>query len=391
MKWPKLKNPGFCRLLTYVVVLGSGALPALLVSFLPVSEAVVVIAVFVGLIGILIYMIRNFMVLMAMDVLLALLCCHRTAREQYVLPPGRTAAAIRRSVLRYGAACTPKPIQPQPSALRYRFSSPMTVYSRGIERVIAAYEVERLDRDTYYGIFHSAKTNSAALAGRRRALFLDKTQKKQKLHRVTVVLILAHQVDPTLADGLYELVCKQCGDENEDCVVPCVVDLEKRTCVFNCVRVPYVGFGYAVKNRGIRVIKYRVFGGNLNLGKSSHFVKIKDYHPEDSLWKLWGECHREIIGADRKIKKRFGVMADRDIRVADGILYLKWDQCGICQEVEWNEAEKRITVEALTKWAYPKVQLIGKKTVQKMEAHILSYCAQLGYAVEFVEKERTER
>lgn len=390
MNWPKLKNPGFCRLSTYVVVLGCGALPALLASILPVSEAVVAMAVFGGLIGILIYMVRNFMVLMTMDLLLALLSCHRTAREQYVLPSGRTAAAIRRSVLRYGVACTPKPIQPQPAALRYRFSSPMTVYSRGIERVIAAYEVDRLDGDTYRRIFHSAKTNSAALAGRKKALFLDKMQKKQKLHRVTVVLILAHQVAPALADGLYELVCKQCGDENEDCLVPCVVDLESRTCVFNCVRVPYVGFGYAVKNRGIRMIKCRVFGGNLNLGKSAHFVKIKGHHPEDSLWKLWGECHREIIGASRKNKKRFGMMADRDIRIADGMLYLKWGQGGICQEVELNETEKRMTVESVTKWTYPKAHLIGKKTVQKMEAHILSYCAQRGYTVEFAEKERTE-
>ena len=72
----------------------------------------------------------------------------------------------------------------------------------------------------------------------------------QPLHRVTVLIILAHRIDPRITPNLYELVCQQCGDENEDCIVPCVVDLANHTCVFNCLRVPYIGFGYAVKNRG---------------------------------------------------------------------------------------------------------------------------------------------
>jgi len=74
-----------------------------------------------------------------------------------------------------------------------------------------------------------------------------------------VILILAHKADPQMIPDLYELVCKQCGDEYEDCIVPCVVDLEQHTCVFNCVRVPYIGYSYAVKNRGIRIIQQGVW------------------------------------------------------------------------------------------------------------------------------------
>ena len=133
----------------------------------------------------------------------------------------------------------------------------MTVYSSGIERIVAAYEVDYLDREIYRDIFSSAKTNSKALIGKKKARFLDSQQKKQPLHRVTVILILAHKIDAGLIDELYDLVCKQCGDEQENCLVPCVVDLEHHTCVFNCLRVPFVGFGYAVKNRGIRIVKNR--------------------------------------------------------------------------------------------------------------------------------------
>ena len=213
MNIPKLKHPRLCRILTYVVVLGCGLLPIIIVLSLPTPDIVRVIVMFGSLIGLLFYLFRNFMVLMMMDMALASLSCYRTARTQYTLPANRTADSIRRSILRYGTQCNPSPIQPQPAALRYKFSNPMTVYSRGIERVIAAYEVDLLDRDMYRDIFSSAKTNSKVLTGRKTAIFLDKQQKKQSLHRVTVVLILAHKVDPQMIPNLYELVCKQCGDD----------------------------------------------------------------------------------------------------------------------------------------------------------------------------------
>ena len=52
-----------------------------------------------------------------------------------------------------------------PSALRYKFSNPMTVYTRGIEKAVAAYEVDFLTHEAYRDIFSSAKVNSTALIG----------------------------------------------------------------------------------------------------------------------------------------------------------------------------------------------------------------------------------
>ena len=244
MNIPKLKYPRLCRILTYVVVFGCGLLPIMIVFSHPTPDIIRIIVIFGSLIGLLVYLFRNLIVLMEMDMALASLSCYQTARTQYTLPANRTADSIRRSILRYGMQCNPSPIQPQPAALRYKFSNPMTVYSRGIERVIAAYEVDLLSRDMYREIFSSAKTNFKALTGRKTAIFLDRQQKKQSLHRVTVILILAHKVDPQMLPDLYKLVCKQCGDENQDCMVPCVVDLAHRSCVFNCVRIPYVGYNY---------------------------------------------------------------------------------------------------------------------------------------------------
>ena len=384
MNHPKLKYPRLCRILTYIVVIGTGLLPTIVFFNLPVPDGLKVIVLLGSLIGLLIYLIRNFLVLMMMDMVLAMESCYRTARSKYHLPQHRSADAIRSSILRYGVSCDPSPIKPTPSALRYKFSNPMTVYSRGIEKVVVAYEIDLLTRDLYRDIFSSAKTNSRFLTGRKKARFLDKEQKKQPLHRVTVIVILAHKIDAPLVPELYELVCKQCGNEDEDCLVPCVIDLENHTCVFNCLRVPYVGFNYAVKNRGIRIIKNRVFGGSLPLTDEYRLSSMKDADPEMSLWELWRELHHQVIGAERKTKRQFESMAEREIRMVGEILYLKWDQRGICQIVHLNSEKKTAEVESVTNWAYPKSQPIAKKTIQRIEDYISAYYTKQGYVVTFI-------
>ncbi|MGM9668965.1 MAG: hypothetical protein ACI3VZ_04325 [Faecousia sp.] len=388
MNYPKLKHPRLCRILTYVVVFGCGLLPIFVVYAFPVPDVARVIVMLVSLIGLLIFLFRNLTILMFMDIALASFSCYQSARKKYTLPSGRSADTIRRSILRYGRQCAPAPIMPQPTALLYQFSHPMTVYSRGIERVVAAYEVDMLNSDTYREIISSAKTNSKALIGRKKALFLDKEQKKNSLHRVTVILILAQKVDPQMAGNLYTLVCRQCGDEFKDCVIPCVVDLARRTCVFNCVRVPYIGYGYPVKNRGIRIIRQRVFGGNLNLRDNDHFLEpIDDFNPDDSLWDFWRKLHHQFIGAEKEAKRHFEAMSDREIRTADGFLYVRWDQHGICQAVEQDTENRTAKIESVKKWAYPKAQPIGKKRIQEIEEHIAAYYAKMGYVVEFADIE----
>lgn len=385
MNQPKLKYPRLCRLLTYIVVIGFWMLPIVIVFQFPLHDLIKVIVIFASLIGLLVYLFKNIMILMMMDMMLAMLSCHRTARTCYHLPKNRTADAIRRSILRYGTECKPTAIKPTPAALRYTFGNPMTVYNSGIERIVAAYEVDCLDREIYRDIFSSAKTNSKALIGKKKARFLDSQQKKQPLHRVTVILILAHKIDAGLIDELYDLVCKQCGDEQENCLVPCVVDLEHHTCVFNCLRVPFVGFGYAVKNRGIRIVKNRVFGGYLPLTKEHTLPSIKDADPEMSLWDMWKELHYQFVGANRKMKRQFETMAEREICIQEDELYLKWDQRGICLAIKLDEERKTAKVEPAAKWSYPKQQPIGKKLIQKIEEYIQDHFVKQGYLVDFKE------
>lgn len=181
--------------------------------------------------------------------------------------------------------------------------------------------------------------------------------------------------------GLYELVCKQCGNEEQDCLVPCLVDLENQTCVFNCLRVPYEGFSYAAKNRGIRIVKNRVFGGFLPL--TDKYTLPHDADPEMSLWDLWKEIHNQLIGAERKTKRKFEAMQEREIRMVGDVLYLKWDQRGICQSVVLDTEHMTANIEPVTVWTYPRSQPIGKKTISKIEKHITDYFHRQGYTVEY--------
>ena len=386
MNHPKLKHPKLCRILTYIIVLGCGLLPILAVSVLPVSSDIQVLVVLASLAGLLVFLFKNVLVLMAVDVTLASLSCNRSARTQYTLPSGRSEEAIRRSILCYGKKCSPGAVHPQPAALRYKFSSPLSIYSRGIERVVAAYEIDYLDNDSYWDIFHSAKINSKALKGKKKAIFLDKTQKKQSLHRVTVILILAKRVDPWLSGSLYKLVCKNCGNEEENCVVPCIVDLEHRTCVFNSLRVPYVGFSYAVKNRGIRIIRRCVFGGNPSLRKNQYFLEpIPDIDPEKSLWTFWKEVYDQIIGEEKRVKKLFQDMAELEIRQLDDLLYMKWDERGLYLAVEPDVGNHTVKVQSVLTWDYPKTRLMGKETARAIEEYISAYYFAQGYDVKFVD------
>lgn len=388
MRFPQLKYPRICRLTPYIVVVGCAAVPIGVVACLPMPDLLRAFLIIGILIGLLVYMIKNFAVLMGLDIFLSLLCCERTARKQYTLPARRSAEAIRHSVLRYGKQCQPLSEAPQPSALRYKATSSMTVYCRGIERVLAAYEVEQLDLNTYFNILRTGKSNSAALTGRKKLLLTDPSQKKAPLHRVTVILILAHRVDPKLAEGLYDRVCKQCGDEDENCTLPCVVDLSRGICTFNSLRVPYVGFSYAAKNRGIRIIKKCVFGGNWNLYHSPDLVHMAaDQDPERSLWDLWKEVLCTMADSDKDIHRQFEAMDTKTIHLDEDSLFLKWDEQGILQEILRDPESKTVKVAQVTNWFHPVDRPISKKTIGEMCGYITSYFEKQGYTVKFVDPE----
>lgn len=389
MKSPKLKNALLCRILVYVVVLGGFIAPIIIVANLKFAPEAIKVIVGIGLaVGLLIYLIKNFVLLMAMDIGLAMLHCHNTARRQFVLLRSFSAQKVEMRISRFGQKCEPIAISPRPETLRYKSNAPMTIYSSGIEKIIATYHIDFLDKNQYQLIVNSATANSKALKGKKKHRFLDKSQKSSPLNRATVIVIYAKQVDEKLRNSLFDVVCKNGGDGFDTAILPCVVDLEKQVCTFDSMRMPYTGFQYPVKNRGIKIIRKYLFNNKFPFADSPDMLDpIKDMDPEQNLWDFWKTMKKELVSDDKNMKKRFEKMKHRDIIFEDGYIYLKWEDHGLWILVELNEELRMAEIDPIDSWDYPKSHKIAKATIKEIELLINTYFAGLGYTTKYISYE----
>ena len=383
MKFPKLKNALLCRVLFYVVVLGRFIAPIIIVinlNFVPETIKVVVGVAFA--IAFLIYLIKNFIFLMAMEICLATVHCNNTARKKFALPRSFTVKKVEKRILKYGKPYSPIVISPKPHLLQYKRNASLTIYSGGIEKVIAGYYIDLLDKTQYHSIIKSATANSNSLNKHR---FLDKSQKKAPLNRVTVIFIFAKQVDPAFRDNLFKAVCQNGGDGIDTAIIPCVVDLETQFATFDSMRVPYIGLQYPVKNRGIKLIRKCLFNGKLTFANSPDTLDpIKDANPEQSLWSFWRSVKKELILNEKKNKKRYEKMAHKELIFDDGYVYLKWEDKGILVSVELDEETKFAEIDEIDYWYYPNKNQIAKTTIKEIKVIINSYFAELGYTTRFI-------
>lgn len=385
----KLKHPLLCRITSYVAVLGAFIAPMVAVICIPVlSDLVKVIVSFLCMAGLLVFLVRNFMNLMALDVFLGTLQGYQGAYRQY--PLKTDAKTLEKRLSRFGLDCKPMAVHPVPQMLRYKSTAPVTIYSSGIEKVVAVYRCALLTQEEYRAIVNSAIINSRSLAGKKKPALLDQEQKKSPLNRVTVILILASAVEPTLAGELYEKVCENAGDGFDCSVLPCVVDLSAKTCVFNSPREPYYGMQYPVKNRGIRLIKKYIFGGRLPKGKDALIAEVKDFDPEMTLWQFARELNREQRTDDRKTKKRFSTMSHGDIQVDEDRLLLKWEDRGTVWTIDREADSPELEIQVCDAWDYPKVRPMSKRHAALLQDRVSHHFAKEGCTVRFVTMEEDE-
>ena len=389
MKSPKLKNALLCRILVYIVVLGGFIAPIIIVVNLKFVPEAIKVIVGIGLaVGLLIYLLKNFVLLMAMDVGLAMLHCHNTARKHFVLPKSFSEQKVERRINRFGKKYEPSAISPRPKTLRYKSNAPITIYSSGIEKIIATYRIDFLDKSQYQLIVNSATANSKVLKGKKKHWFLDKSQKSSPLNCATVIVIFAKQVDKKLRNSLFDVVCKNGGDGFDTAILPCVVDLEKQICTFDSMRMPYTGFQYPVKNRGIKIIRQYLFNNKFPFADSPDTLDpIKDMDPEQSLWDFWKTMKKELVSDDKNTKKRFEKMKHRDILFEDGYIYLKWEDHGFWISVELNEELRMAEIDPIDSWDYPKSHKIAKATIKEIKTLINTYFAGLGYTTKYISYE----
>ncbi len=391
LKWkhPKLKHPLLCEVVLLLLMLS----PLVLVVAVAACEFLPNVLHLLLLLGTLavsmVLLFRNMSLIWGTGIMLDLLRCRQTARKQYDLPVEFSEEKLVQQVCRFGQHCEPLPLRPQPAELRYRFQSSWVNYAQGYEKIIAIYRVDVLDKAAYQDILNSARANFGTLEGRKKPRFLDKYQKKSPLHRVLVVLICAGQVDEVWTD-VFEQIQKQAGDGIETAILPCVLDLSKRTCIFDGERLPDV-FAYPVKNRGIRLIRRMVFGGRLPLKDNEYYLNpIPDCDPEQSVWNFLRDARKELGLADTNIKKQFASMKDREVyEDEDGYIYVRWGECGVLQMVEKN-TENIVEVDEVSMWAWPKTRQMKKADIQAVKQCISAYYFGQGCTVKFEEPEKSK-
>lgn len=374
MKYPKIKNALLCRMLIYIVVIGGFLFPIIPICLMPfIPEEAKILISFALVVALIVYMVKNLVTLMTMDATLAFVNCFRNARTQFDLCGNFSTRRIRNKVSRFGKSCESQPIFPQPDLLRYKFKSSWEIYSKGTEKVIATYQAEHLDKELYLKIFNSAKRNSKALTGTKKPIFLDKEQKKAPLKRITVAFIFAQTIEERFRSDMYDTLCKQNGDEFNDCILPCVIDLERNLCSFNSVKFPYLGFGYPAINIGIKLIIKTIFGSKPSFKNNDNFVSKKfDNDLNDSLWAFWKTTKNEVVGDKKARRKRFEKMEHKQIIFdkEDEFVYVKWENNGLWLSVILNEDTRIAEVDSFNSWDYPKSNMIAKNTIKEIEKTI---------------------
>lgn len=386
MRFLKLKHPLVCRIATYVVFVGIWIIPMVAVICIPMlPDLVKVLASLACMAGLLGFLVRNFAILMGMDIFLGTLQGCKGAYRQY--PLKTDAKTLEKRLSRFGQACEPRATMPKPQILRYKSTAPINIYSSGIEKVVAVYPCGLLTKTEYQSIVNSAVTNSQALAGKKKHRLLDKAQKTSPLNRVTVILILASSVEPSLSQSLYDLVCKNEGDGYDVSVLPCVVDLSAKTCVFNSSREPYYGMQYPVKNRGIRLIKKYVFGGKFPKGTGELLEEVDDFDTNQSLWTFWKELKNEFRDQDQKTKKHLGKLKHGQILVRGEEVLIKLEDRGTVWPILNEDETSELQVMISDHWDYPKMRPMSKKHIGLIKGMVQDYFALKGKIVRFVTME----
>ena len=385
MEYPKLKNALLCRILVYVTVLSTFIAPIVVIASMSFVDDLVKVVVMLTLpIALIIYIIKNFAVLMGMDITLAKLHCHNTARKCFTLPESFDIERTKRRISHYGKSCSPSQISPAPQLLQYKCNASMTVYASGIEKVITVYSVDCLDKEEYQLIRRSAVANSNLLKGKRKLLILDKTQRETPLNRVTIILIFAQKVEEKFRQVLHKKVCQDDGDGFDDAILSCVVDMDTGFVTFDSERLPYVGYQYPVKNRGIKLIRKYLFSGRFPYATSPDLLdSLEDIDLNESLWDFWKRMRKELISDEKKTRKLYENMNHEDIIVEDDFLYLKWEGYGVFLSTETVDTTKEVLVDAIEFWYYPKKQKIAKETIKQIQTKIDLYYEGLGYKTRY--------
>ena len=381
----KIKNTRFCTLIITFIIILIVALPfsVILLKFLDleIRLGICLILLFVSVF----ILIKFSESAIGAELVLKMIEANMKQRTKFILPEGLTKEKIESNVRKIGKPVESALVLPQPQILNYSFKTPLTGFSSGIETVVSLYKTQFLGEVEYKNILNSVQSNSKNLKGRKSSHFLDSEQKKAPLKRTIIALILADSVEEKLSSNLYNVIVKEDKDGVDESVLPCVINFKDNTVFFNTAIIPDMFSLKPSRNRGIKIIKNKVFKGKLDFKNNLNRIEvnINEIDVEQTIFKLIASERKEFKNIEKTNRKIFKKMNDKEILQKGNNLYIKLGDKGVCLYVESDAENKLATIEFFYMWDFPKTNQISKKTIKEIQSMAINYFSQQGYITKF--------
>ena len=248
------------------------------------------------------------------------------------------------------------------------------------------YETPQLDSDTYRRILESAKQITNQLKKKSRpGLLLTKEERKSPVCRAVAVLILTDFAD----SDIHSLIRKH-REYGDTAILPCVVELGARRCVFDGMREVYMAGSLPVpsKNVAIGLITKLVFGSRLPLKENDAFdlSRMDPQLPETTLWEHFREF-REAWKADKsKVAKISAHMKNNTVLEDEEIVYAKLNDRTTSFLINKEQTPYNLLYSGY--WEYPKHQSISKADRKRLKELVTRHFAANGQAVMFEDEDK---
>lgn len=385
MKSLKIKNARLCKnIINLFIVL------IVLIPFFPLALSFLKIEVrawicFFLLIVVIFILIKGFKYAFSAEIVLKIIESKNKARTKFNLPNGITKEKIESNIKNIGKPVEHTMVFPQPENLQFCFKNSFTDSVKGFESVVSFYSTKNLNVDLYRNILNSANNNFKNLKGIKSPLSFVVQQKKVPLKRINIVVICADFIEENFTKNLFETLCKEDKDGIDESVLPCVIDFSSKTVVFNSEALPEMFSIPCARNKGIKLIKSKIFNNKLNL-KNQNYVdfKVEGIDIEQTLWDFLKSQKDEFKSVEKKNKKIFENMKNGEVVFDDDILYVKLEERGVSLLVEKDEEIKKAFIDSFCFWDYPKTNQISKNTIAQIQKIASSYFYGEGYTVEFL-------
>jgi len=389
MSFPKLKHYAACLI---VLFLPAALLLVFGFVFLALNEnGLGMILLLVSMLAALAYLLLLFPFILGTEVLLDDIRYWKKDRLWFSLDsiaddPVTVKASILHRIEKHGELCTDFSVSTVvPLCVRYkRYSSISSLYSSR-EKNVYVYETQQLDRETYLRILESAKQITNQLKKKSRPGFLlTKEERKSPVCRAVAVIILTNFADQDIPSRIR--THREYGDT---AILPCVVELGARRCVFDGMREVYMAGSTPIpsKNVAIGLITKLVFGGRLPLKGNDAFdlSHMNLQLPETTLWQHFHEF-REAWKADTdKTAKIAARMKNDTVLEEEEIVYAKLADRTTSFLIDKEQSP--YTLLCTGYWEHPKHQNISKADQKQLKELVTRHYGANGQAVVFEDEE----